>query len=256
MFDGSIENPLALILLALAFLVGGMGGLFALRGRGGEATSGEAAFGLVTLALLWGVLTPLLAVNRMAGEPLVWIFGREGEDTGVVEYATVLLFLWSALACAWLARRGPTLARWVYAAGAVGAVLIAGEEISWGQWLFHWSTPEAIAAGNLQDETNLHNFLPPNAWELAYAAAGWALIAIVLVMRFAPFAARVDFAPLSVFRRSRFAAPLALTAGILMQHHFVQELSELALAAAAAHALGWTTNRLPARPRMAGLARA
>ena len=51
-------------------------------------------------------------------------------------------------------------------------------------------------------------------------------------VRFAPVAARVTFAPLAVFRDSRFAAPLALSAAILMQHHFFQELSELALAAA------------------------
>lgn len=247
MFDGTIENPIALVLLALALLVAGAGALLALRSGRGQSTAGETAFSLFALALVWGVLVPLLAVNRAAGEPMVWIFGREAMDTGVVEYATVLLFLWSALAGAWLARRGPLLGRCIYGLGALACVLIAGEEISWGQWLFHWSTPEAIAAGNLQNETNLHNFLPPNAWELAYGAAGWTLIATVLVLRFAPVAARVTFAPLTVFRDSRFAAPLALSAGILMQHHFFQELSELALAAAVAHALGWITTRLPAR---------
>ena len=33
----------------------------------------------------------------------------------------------------------------------------AGEEISWGQQLFHWSTPEVISEYNDQHETNLHN---------------------------------------------------------------------------------------------------
>lgn len=32
-----------------------------------------------------------------------------------------------------------------------------GEEISWGQRIFHIATPEAIAAINVQDETNIHN---------------------------------------------------------------------------------------------------
>ncbi|PZP56614.1 MAG: hypothetical protein DI586_03105 [Micavibrio aeruginosavorus] len=34
---------------------------------------------------------------------------------------------------------------------------VAGEEISWGQQIFHWGTPENWAAINDQNETNLHN---------------------------------------------------------------------------------------------------
>jgi hypothetical protein len=41
--------------------------------------------------------------------------------------------------------------------GALGCLYIAGEEISWGQWFFHWSTPEVWQAVNDQGETNLHN---------------------------------------------------------------------------------------------------
>lgn len=32
-----------------------------------------------------------------------------------------------------------------------------GEEISWGQRIFDWNTPEALAEVNAQDETNIHN---------------------------------------------------------------------------------------------------
>jgi len=35
------------------------------------------------------------------------------------------------------------------------------EEISWGQRIFGWETPEAIAELNMQEETNLHNFINP-----------------------------------------------------------------------------------------------
>ena len=41
--------------------------------------------------------------------------------------------------------------------GALACLYIAGEEMSWGQHLFHWNTPEYWAAVNRQDETNLHN---------------------------------------------------------------------------------------------------
>lgn len=42
-----------------------------------------------------------------------------------------------------------------------GSLYIAGEEISWGQWLFYWDTPEFWAQVNDQQETNLHN---TSAW--------------------------------------------------------------------------------------------
>jgi len=254
MFDGSLQNPVALMLLLLAFAVAAPAGLVAVRGSREMTPRGEAAFALGALGLVWGVLTPLAAVNRALGEPMTWIFGREAMDTGVVEYATVLLFAWSALAAAWLARRGRGLQRWIFALGAAGCVLIAGEEMSWGQWLFHWSTPAPIAAVNLQDETNVHNLIGPGGWELAYALGGFGLIAGVLALRFAPAARRLEAAPFRVFRESRYAAALALAAGVMMQHHFLQELSELMLAAAVAHAVGWIAARTPGRAHTQRLA--
>ncbi|NUS35717.1 MAG: hypothetical protein HOQ04_04525 [Pseudarthrobacter sp.] len=45
----------------------------------------------------------------------------------------------------------------LYAVVSVGVVFLAGEEISWGQRIFGWHTPEAMEAMNRQDETNVHN---------------------------------------------------------------------------------------------------
>ncbi|MGZ4691737.1 MAG: hypothetical protein ACXVKA_08275 [Acidimicrobiia bacterium] len=50
--------------------------------------------------------------------------------------------------------------RWVWAfwmVFAAGMFLVAMEEISWGQWLFFWKTPDVLKHVNRQDETNLHN---------------------------------------------------------------------------------------------------
>lgn len=41
--------------------------------------------------------------------------------------------------------------------GALSCLYIAGEEISWGQHIFHWNTPGYWAMVNRQEETNLHN---------------------------------------------------------------------------------------------------
>lgn len=40
---------------------------------------------------------------------------------------------------------------------ALGCLYITGEEISWGQHIADWSTPEFWASVNDQNETNLHN---------------------------------------------------------------------------------------------------
>lgn len=40
---------------------------------------------------------------------------------------------------------------------SLACLFIAGEECSWGQWIFYWSTPDFWARLNDQQETNLHN---------------------------------------------------------------------------------------------------
>lgn len=44
-----------------------------------------------------------------------------------------------------------------FAVYSLGLLLVAGEEIAWGQWFFHWATPAAWSAVNVQHETTLHN---------------------------------------------------------------------------------------------------
>lgn len=47
--------------------------------------------------------------------------------------------------------------RIVCALGALGCIYIAGEEVSWGQQIFKWATPDSWMTINDQQETNLHN---------------------------------------------------------------------------------------------------
>jgi hypothetical protein len=44
-----------------------------------------------------------------------------------------------------------------YALFSMGLILVAMEEIAWGQWFFGFDTPEAWKLINLQGETTLHN---------------------------------------------------------------------------------------------------
>ncbi len=62
---------------------------------------------------------------------------------------------------------------------AAAAFVVAGEEISWGQRILGFATPEALGNLNHQDETNIHNIgiiqRAFNAAELAVGLLGFAL---------------------------------------------------------------------------------
>ena len=83
------------------------------------------------------------------------------EGYGVLEFSQFIIAL-SALAVAvWLlfnpfVRRRP-LVLTATILSALTCFYIAGEEMSWGQHFFHWTTPEYWTAVNRQEETNLHN---------------------------------------------------------------------------------------------------
>ena len=83
------------------------------------------------------------------------------EGTGYIEISHFVLPFTGFLICLGLMRQPRVKADgWLRAAVVVFALAclyIAGEEYSWGQWLFYWSTPERWAEMNRQNETNLHN---------------------------------------------------------------------------------------------------
>lgn len=94
--------------------------------------------------------------------------------------------------------RSPWLKLWYFIA-ALGCFYIAGEEISWGQWIFHWTTPTEWARLNDQDETNLHNMStwldqkPQALLQIGVLVGG---IIIPLIKHFAPHKLPQRFAPI------------------------------------------------------------
>lgn len=78
-------------------------------------------------------------------------------EQGVVELGTFAVLL-VAIGCGCAAMVHTTaLRRWGMVVMTLGAIYFAGEEISWGQHLFGWETPDSFVAINDQQETNLHN---------------------------------------------------------------------------------------------------
>ena len=117
-----------------------------------------AAVWLVLPLALLAATVVLLLTNH---ELFIWWVRQE---TGAGENITAVLFVLSGVLALVVARQREALPlRWLRAAFyAIGilALLIAGEEWSWGQHFFGWQSPEWLGAINSQQETNLHNVAP------------------------------------------------------------------------------------------------
>jgi hypothetical protein len=81
-------------------------------------------------------------------------------EYSVTEIATVLVLIvaiaYGVRSLAALFSLDRLLFAWVLL-GTLGCLYFAGEEASWGQWFFRWTTPEGWGQINDQGETNLHN---------------------------------------------------------------------------------------------------
>jgi hypothetical protein len=90
-------------------------------------------------------------------DSFVWITA----ENSLMEWLQFLLILASSLIFARLSLRlfqsRQRLVATLCLMIALGTFFVAGEEIAWGQHIFGWSTPEALEAVNVQQETTLHN---------------------------------------------------------------------------------------------------
>ena len=86
-----------------------------------------------------------------------WIDG----ELGLIELATVVVLAPGVVLGALIWRRREQLPDWRLRLWmplvALGCLYFAGEELSWGQHLLGWQTPEPMQAINDQQETNIHN---------------------------------------------------------------------------------------------------
>ena len=109
------------------------------------------------------------------------------------------------------------------ALAAFGSFYISGEEISWGQHLLNWDTPEYWSAVNDQNETNLHNtsaWLDQKPRLLLFIGIMIAGFIVPALRRWRPAALPVRFADLYP---SNIVIPAAL--GVTVPY-LVQEIAE------------------------------
>ena len=100
------------------------------------------------------VLAALFFLDRQAFRVVL-------NEDGVVEWAQVLLWAASGAVGAWIAaerfRSGYRGQAILWIGFGLAALVLAGEELSWGQRLLDLETPKVLEEINRQDEINLHN---------------------------------------------------------------------------------------------------
>jgi hypothetical protein len=133
-------------------------------------------------ALAWQIPTALIAlfvVYRLQVQDLRR-YGQMFSEGSVAEWFTFLIFMVAspiALACgraSW--RKRERLRAGHHMLYGLGCLVVALEEMSWGQMVFNWPTPELLNQHNAQHETSLHNLhlLQDHLWSgtaLVFAAA-------------------------------------------------------------------------------------
>lgn len=105
-----------------------------------------------TLIALVAAVYLILALHY----PMGYIWGTYEDLYG--EWGQTFLFL-AAMLFSIKAALIKSRYRPFFIALALACFYVVGEEISWGQRIFGWSSPEVFKEKNLQGETNLHNFM-------------------------------------------------------------------------------------------------
>lgn len=147
-----------------------------------RSTAASWPFWTLTVAPLTVVVAYFALFAVRPGLFALWVQG----ETGVVELATAAAFAVAAAAAARLAV-APQLSRihrfafWVF---SLAALFVSLEEISYGQHLLGWMSPDFFRLSNAQGETNLHNLFgskPGKRLSQLADLGSWAVLVVLPV---------------------------------------------------------------------------
>lgn len=115
--------------------------------------------GIVLPALFLGA--ELIAEHFMTYPQKEWILSENGPHEFLQFFVLLIAACVAGRTLMVMDRKTDRLLTAWIAIALVCCIYVGGEEISWGQHLFFWATPESWAVLNDQNETNLHN---TSAW--------------------------------------------------------------------------------------------
>jgi len=129
----------------------------------GYLAEGAREWNISTRAMLWICAIPFIvaafgAITAVLGKSAYKWFTAED---GFSENLQVVFWLMTFFLCFFISRQewrsGDRLIAVLYGVLSIAVFFLIGEEISWGQRIFGWTTSEEFAAMNKQHETNIHN---------------------------------------------------------------------------------------------------
>jgi hypothetical protein len=113
------------------------------------------------VARLLLILPPIAAVALILTVPHPRVYHVLIEEDHVIEWTQFVAIFAASVVFALVGRRAQQAGRVrlavLFLLVAVGAFVVAGEEISWGQRILGLATPAPLAEINHQGETNIHN---------------------------------------------------------------------------------------------------
>ena len=176
----------------------------------------------------WVTLACLVALN--AAYWLSYAYAQEfnqrwlrGEDR-LIEWITFTGFFGAALVTWSAARKAGRLA-FVYLLGLGFFFFVcAGEEISWGQRIFGFATPDSVKAINEQEEFNLHNL--QQEWISPLGIVSMIMIAFGVVVPLVTRNRLPGFFPVVAVVPVFFAAELLTTVRKLLKPSLVARFGE------------------------------
>ena len=126
----------------------------------------KTSTGLPVLGYLFVCLNAVFFGYLAINAPSTY-FDLTKEDSWVENLSAIWLFLASLLliATAFRERRGLPLC--IYILGGIAFFFAAGEEISWGQRIFGFDTPDYLLDLNRQNEFNIHNIVALRQFRMA-----------------------------------------------------------------------------------------
>lgn len=142
--------------------------------------------------------TAYLAVAKITSLFPFDVFVKLSQEDRLVEYTQVIALLLGAVFSINFARqlvkKKMRFHAIVFTLVAIVLFLVAGDEVSWGQRIFHIATPENIAVNNAQEEITFHNlysvggFVQPGYILIGlYGSTAWVLPKVFSRLRKAPF---------------------------------------------------------------------